>query len=186
MSLYGTDKLLFSSLPFPSILREPSIRFLHIHTFLLRFIYLERTCSPRPRNHFSHRNYTWPANLSIIQSREDDCARKRELHLFDSTFFFFSFSFPLPPPSPGLAWWIIGGLGFPRNAIVWWIAPFAIIIFSNELEWVFFFFLTVWRKKETIKERSIAAWWFKLVGGVRNSSFETIMIMIIDCTKSGS
>lgn len=94
MSLYGTDKLLFSSLPFPSILREPSIRFLHIHTFLLRFIYLERTCSPRPRNHFSHRNYTWPANLSIIQSREDDCARKRELHLFDSTFFFFSFSFP--------------------------------------------------------------------------------------------
>lgn len=185
MSLYGTDKLLFSSLPFPSILREPSIRFLHIHTSLLRFIYLERTCSPRPRNHFSHRNYTWPANLSIIQ--RGWLRAKARAPSFRLDIFLFLF---LLPPSPPLSW-----VSLVDNWWTWISAKRDSLMnrslrdnyfFERARMSFFFFFLTVWRKKETIKERSIAAWWFKLVGGVRNSSFETIMIMIIDCTKSGS
>lgn len=134
-----TASLLFLFFPLPllrlllAILRKPSIHspldstYIYIH--LSPSLHLSRThLFTQARNHFSYRNYTWPANLSIIQSREDDCARARSCESASSNcifwfdifpFFFFSF-FPRVSRSDKVERRIIGGLGFPRNAIVWW------------------------------------------------------------------
>ena len=107
MSLYGTDSfssLLFSSSSSPSFspsfvnrLSILSILRIYVYTHLSPSLHLSRThLFTQARNHFSHRNYTWPANLSIIQSREDDCARAkvRELELHFSTRHFSLLLFP--------------------------------------------------------------------------------------------